>query len=139
MKLIGFSFNKINIEKKSEIKKELKINTNINVNKITEVNADFFNSNEKLLGIEFNYLIDYSPNIAKLFFEGNILISANQKESKEILNDWKKKKMADNFRNIIFNIVFKKCNVKALYFEDEINLPLHLPMPVLKNQKEEKN
>jgi len=136
MKLIGFNFNKISIEKKSDKKENLKINTNINIVDISEIKTDFFNSKEILLGVQFNYTIDYSPNIAKIFFEGNILLSIDPKEAKEILKEWKSKKLQDNFRNIVFNIVFRKCNIKALQLEDEMNLPLHLPMPIIKNQKD---
>jgi len=136
MKLIGFNFSKISIEKKSDKKENLKINTNINIVDISEIKTNFFNSKETLLGVQFNYTIDYSPNIAKIFFEGNILLSIDPKEAKEILKEWKSKKLQDNFRNIVFNIVFRKCNIKALQLEDEMNLPLHLPMPIIKNQKD---
>jgi len=136
MKLIGFNFSKISIEKKSDKKENLKINTNINIMDISEIKTDFFNSKETLLGVQFNYTIDYSPSIAKIFFEGNILLSIDPKEAKEILKEWKSKKLQDNFRNIVFNIVFRKCNIKALQLEDEMNLPLHLPMPIIKNQKD---
>ena len=136
MKLIGFNFNKISIEKKSDKKENLKINTNINIVDISEIKTNFFNSKETLLGVQFNYTIDYSPSIAKIFFEGNILLSIDPKEAKEILKEWKSKKLQDNFRNIVFNIVFRKCNIKALQLEDEMNLPLHLPMPIIKNQKD---
>ena len=136
MKLIGFNFNKISIEKKSDKKENLKINTNINIVDISEIKTNFFNSKEILLGVQFNYTIDYSPSIAKIFFEGNILLSIDPKEAKEILKEWKSKKLQDNFRNIVFNIVFRKCNIKALQLEDEMNLPLHLPMPIIKNQKD---
>ena len=136
MKLIGFNFSKISIEKKSDKKENLKINTNINIVDISEIKTNFFNSKETLLGVQFNYTIDYSPSIAKIFFEGNILLSIDPKEAKEILKEWKSKKLQDNFRNIVFNIVFRKCNIKALQLEDEMNLPLHLPMPIIKNQKD---
>ena len=136
MKLIGFNFSKISIEKKSDKKENLKINTNINIVDISEIKTNFFNSKETLLGVQFNYTIDYSSNIAKIFFEGNILLSIDPKEAKEILKEWKSKKLQDNFRNIVFNIVFRKCNIKALQLEDEMNLPLHLPMPIIKNQKD---
>ena len=136
MKLIGFNFSKISIEKKSDKKENLKINTNINIVDISEIKTNFFNSKEILLGVQFNYTIDYSPSIAKIFFEGNILLSIDPKEAKEILKEWKSKKLQDNFRNIVFNIVFRKCNIKALQLEDEMNLPLHLPMPIIKNQKD---
>ena len=43
MKLIGFNFNKISIEKKSDKKENLKINTNINIVDISEIKTDFFN------------------------------------------------------------------------------------------------
>lgn len=137
MKLIGFSLNKISIEKLSENQGEFKVNTNINITEIKEVKADFFKSKENLLGIQFIYTIDYSPNFAKIAFEGNILISIEPKESREILSKWKDKKLPEEIRIILFNIIFRKCNVKALQLEEEMNIPLHVPMPVLKNQEDE--
>jgi hypothetical protein len=137
MKLIGFNFNKISIEKISEKPTEFKVNTNINILNLSEINSEFFKSKEDLLGIQFVYNIDYSPKFAKLSFEGNILLSLDSKKLKEILKEWKSKKLPDDFRNIIFNIVLRKCNVKALQLEDEINLPLHIPMPILKSKEED--
>lgn len=134
---MGFNFNKINIERKSNLKKDYKINTNINIPNISETKSDFINTKESLIIVHFNYVIAYSPDIAELSFEGNLLLSMNPKDSKEILNEWKKKAIPSNFKEAIFNIVFRKCNLKAFQFEEEMNLPLHLPMPILKGKKED--
>jgi hypothetical protein len=38
----------------------------------------------------------------------------------------------------IFNFIMVKCNVKALYLEDEMNMPLHVPMPRLTKEVQKK-
>ncbi len=86
MKLMGFNFNKINISRKSNLKKGYKINTNINILNISETKSDFINTKESLLAINFHYMIDYSPNIAELAFEGNVLLTIDSNESQDILN-----------------------------------------------------
>ena len=42
------------------------------------------------------------------------------------------KKIPEKFKEIIFNSIFRKCNLKALQFEEELNLPPHLPLPSFK-------
>ena len=137
MKLLGFNFNKINIEKFSENMGELKINTNIDISDINKVQIDTIKTKEEFLGIKFNYVVNYEPNIAKIEFSGNILISLDLKVAKEILKKWEDKKIPDDFRILLFNLVMKKSAVKALEFEDEMNLPYHLPFPTLKNPEKD--
>jgi hypothetical protein len=136
MRLVGFNFNKIDIEKKLDNKENIKINTNIHISNISSIKSNFFNPNNTLLGIKFNYKIDYSPDIASIFFEGNVLLSIEEKEAKDILKEWKNKKLKGNFKEVLFNIIFRKCNIRAFQLEDEFNLPIHLQLPILKDQKE---
>ena len=51
---------------------------------------------------------------------------------KKIKKEWKKKKLPDAYRALIINVVLKKSNLKALELEDEMGLPLHLPLPSIK-------
>ena len=37
----------------------------------------------------------------------------------------------------LFNIILRKANVKALELEEQIGLPLHIPLPTLKKPKKE--
>lgn len=137
MRIIGFNFNKINIEKLSDKIENLKINTNINIPKIEEVKSDFFKTKEELINIKFLYSITYDPDIAKIELAGNIFLGIEPKIAKEILKQWKDKKMPEDFKITLFNIILRKSNIKALQLEDEMNLPLHISLPSLKKQKKE--
>ncbi len=133
MKLMGFNFSKINVEKFSDNLNELKINTNIDISDINEVKPGSFKTKEILLGIKFNYTINYEPNFAKIEFSGNVLVSLDPKIAKNILKEWEDKKIPDDFKTHLFNLIMRKSSIKALEFEEDMNLPYHIPLPVLKN------
>src|SRR3989339_158645 len=103
MKLIGFNFSKISINKESDNFKGLKINTNINI----------------------------------LEFEGNILIETDVESMKDIIRKWGTKKISEDFKIVLFNIILRKCNIKSLQLEDEMNLPLHINLPSVQKEKKE--
>ncbi len=132
MKLVGFNFSKIYIEKFTDISRDLKINTNINVSELKPLKSEIFKSKEEVILVKFTYVINYDPEGAKLEFEGNTMISIEPKKAKAILKEWKDKKMPDDFRNALFNLIMMKSNIKALQLEDELNLPYHIPLPTLK-------
>ena len=134
MKVIGFNFTKISIEKISTDFSKIEIKSNIDILSLREIKSDLFKSNEKLIAVDFSYLIDYSPEIAKLSFKGDLLFSIESKKAKEILKRWESKKLQEDIKISIFNIILKKSNVKALALEDEIGLPIHLPLPVFKEK-----
>tara|TARA_Y100000034_G_C6694823_1_gene306115 strand:+ start:128 stop:529 length:402 start_codon:yes stop_codon:yes gene_type:complete len=129
MKVIGFNFKKISAEKTSDNFKDLKINTNINVLNIKQIKSEVFQSKEELVELEFDYSIDYNPNIAKISLSGVILIMVDSKIVKDFIKQWKKKKIPDEYKVLIFNIILKKSNLKGMQLEDELNLPLHIPLP----------
>jgi len=135
MKLVSFNFTKINAEKFLDNLKDLKINTGIDISDIKTVKSDFLKLNGDLIAVKFNYNISYEEKIAKLDFTGNMLVSVESKESKEILRQWQDKKMPEEFKLNIFNIILKKASLKAIPFEEEFNLPLHIPLPSIKSQE----
>ena len=135
MKLLGFNFNKISIEKfplKTEKAEGLKINTGISIKEITSVNADMFKTKDEFLGVKFSYDIHYDPDFAKIEFLGDLILSLDSKDAKEVLKEWKDKKFPEEFKIFVFNIILKKTNLKALELEEEMNLPLHWPLPSIK-------
>jgi hypothetical protein len=135
MKLIGFNFTKISVEKINNLSKDLKIDTSINIESIDEVKNELLKSKDSFLNLKFNYKINYKPNIALIELSGNLAISVDSKLGKEILKDWKNKKIKDETRIILFNAILKKSNVKALQLEEEMNLPFHFQLPSLKPKK----
>jgi len=138
MRIIGFNFTKISIEKlkePSELKEQLKINTQIDVPELTEVKSHLLKTKEEIIGAKFTYGVNYDPGFAKIELEGRILVAVEPKVAKEIFKQWKKKKMPEDFRLLLFNVVLKKSSLKALYLEEELNLPLHMPMPSFKKEQ----
>ncbi len=138
MKILGFNFQKISIERFPKKAEGLKVNTDISILDITSVNTDLFNTKEEFLAVKFSYKIDYDPDYAKVEFAGELIVSLDSKEAKEVLKEWKDKKFPEDFKIFVFNVILKKSNLKALELEDEMNLPLHLPLPTLKKGSEKK-
>jgi hypothetical protein len=138
MKLMGFNFTKLSVEKFSDNLNQLKIDTNIKILEIKKVKQDFFKSKEEFLGVEFTFGVSYSPKIADLEFKGKILLSVDFKKSKDILKDWEEKKINEEFQPIIFNLILSKSSIKALQFEEEMNLPPHVNLPRV-SKKENKD
>ena len=137
MKLMGFNFRKISAEKKKDSFENLNLKTNLDIKNITSVKQGIFKMKEELVGVEFSFNIVYEPEIAELAFEGNILLSLDSKLARDVLKQWKDKKIPDEFRIALFNIILRKSSVKALMLEDELALPYHFPMPRVSEKKEE--
>ncbi len=138
MRIIGFNFNKISIDKLNEADRNTKISTNIDISDIKEIKTDLFKTKEEMLGVKFSYKVKYEPNVAEVELNGNMIISLDSKLKKEILKKWKDKKMPDDFRISLFNVILVKSSAKILSLEDEMNLPLHLPLPTFKRDQNSK-
>jgi hypothetical protein len=138
MRIIGFHFTKVSIERLKESKESLKISTEIDVPEIKQIKTDVLKTKEGILESKFTYKVKYDPDFAELEFKGLVLIAVDSKTAKEVLKGWKNKKMPEDFRMLLFNFILRKANLKALELEDELNLPPHIPLPSLKKGEEEK-
>ncbi len=136
MKILGFNFVKISAERITNDFKDTKINTNIDVSDVSEVKSDIFDNKEKIITIKFVNTLDYEPGIAKLELVGNILLSVDKSTFEEVLKEWKKKTLPNEFRLKVFNLILRKSSLKSLQLEEELNLPLHMPMPHLKSSND---
>jgi len=129
MDIIGFNFKKIFLERLKPLEGQLKIDSNIKIEEIKEQKIEFLN-NEKALEFSFLFTIVYNPNkMAEIEFKGNIAATLNKKEIKEVMEKWKDKRVSDTVRTQLYNFILNKCNLKALQLEQDLNLPLHLPLP----------
>lgn len=136
MKIIGFNLTKILVEKEDTSFDKLTINQNINIENVKK--EKIFISDQETLKIKFNLSLIYSENYAKLEFEGvTIILPDDETEQNQFLDSWKDKKIPEHLRIPLFNFIMNKCNIKALYLEDELGLPLHIPLPKLTFQKKE--
>jgi hypothetical protein len=139
MAIVGFGFDKISAEKKSEkLPKEAKIESNIN---ISNVEGDEMNvgKNQPLLKIGFKFSIDYQPDYALLEVNGHVLNMLDEKEHKEVLAKWDKdKKLDKDILTTVLNFILAKVHIKSLELSQDLNLPPHLPLPHVQTKPEEK-
>ena len=134
MKVIGFNFTKMNAERLKDSVDNIKINTELNFLEINETKSPFLKIKEELLEAKFEYKVNYEPGLARVTIEGKVLFSVDEKMAKEVLKQWKKKILPEDFRILLFNVVMKKSALKALSLCDELNLPVHIPLPVLRKE-----
>jgi len=130
MRIIGFNLTKILIERQEKIEGKLEITQNINIRDVVKEKMSI--SDKEALKVKFNFAINYSNDLAKLEFEGIVVFLPDDEEMKNFLKSWKDKKIPEESRSILFNFIMSKCNIKALTLEDEMALPLHVPLPKLK-------
>ena len=136
MRILGFNFDKISIEKLKDRTENLNIKTNIDISEIKKIESDILKTNDELVQAKFSYSVKYEPGFADIDLKGTALLSLDEKQAKEVMKQWKKKEMPEEFRTFLFNIIMRKASLRSLHLEDELNLPLHLPLPTLKLQKE---
>ncbi len=133
MPIIGFSFDKILVENKMEKgKMPEKVETHIIINDIKQEDAGV-NVKEGILRLSFLFELEYTPKVADMLLGGKVTYVGEDKETKKIFANWKKDQKNMDFNAIrpIINFVLVKCNIKALELSQEVNLPPHLPIPVV--------
>lgn len=134
MKLAGFNFTKISVEKISDKIENLKINTSIDISEIGEVKSEIFKLKEQMVAVSFKHSLNYEPDIAKIEFSGTLILGVESRLAREVIKQWKDKKLPPEFRVNLFNIILRKCHVKALELEEDLNIPLHIKMPNISKQ-----
>jgi len=137
MRVVGFNYTKIFAEKYTNDFKDLKIETSLNIDSIEENSSKLPDKKITLLDFNFTSSINYSKNIAKIELSGKMVLSVDSKVADEVLKNWKKKELKEEFRLAVFNGILNKTNIKSLEIENELNLPPHFRLPSLVPQKKD--
>lgn len=139
MQIIGFNFEKILAEKKNITKgAKIQINSNINIKSIEQEKIDIV-KDQSALRFNFEFKVDYKPDIAEILLQGFVLVLVPKDESKNILKKWKKNEVPNDIRIPLFNTIMTKSNLKALQLEEELNLPTHIPLPKIRPEQPNQN
>ncbi len=133
MAIIGFNLHKLFVERKKTKTGKINIRTNIDIKDIKKNKVDLIKGQD-ILSFDFEFTINYDPELASIIFGGTILLTATSKEIKETINEWKMKKIPPQIKTGIFNAILAKCSIKALALEEEMSLPPHIPMPRFSEQ-----
>lgn len=154
MEIIGFSFTNIQGIRNKNFKLPFATNININFDEVEKQKIEIVKEKE-IATTSFKCSLAYneppqeqnnssekqkekeqkSNNImAEIKLEGNLTLSLDKEEAKELFKAWKKKEMPEKFREPLFNVIWRKCLLRALTMEDELNLPPHINLPRIKLQ-----
>ena len=128
--IVGFGFTRLSVEKKEAAKGKIDISNNVTIKKVEEDSLHLGNDKQSVLKFVFEFTSKYEPSIGIILFEGEVLYLEAPKKIKEILGTWKKdKKVPKDLMAGLLNTILTKCNIKALIFSQEVNLPPPIPMP----------
>ncbi len=133
MNFLGFNLNSIFAEKKSENNSDVKVESKLDIEDINKIKIQNLSETKDFIKVDFLFEVFYKPDFAKISLKGDLLFSLEEDLSKKVLKEWKKKKIPEEFKNFLFNIILKKATIKAIELEDFLNLPSHIPLPSLKD------
>lgn len=128
MRLAGFNFTKIQAERLKDKAESIKFNTKIDLSSVEPVKSDLLIKKEEIIKVNFVYHLSYEPDFAKIELSGHVVLVVDPKLAKEVLNDFKSKDTSEEFRIFVLNVILKKANLKALQLEEELGIPIHLPL-----------
>lgn len=139
MQVIGFNLNKISAEKPDNFSKS-NVNTNIEFTDLGKEDTKILSDGTKATKLSFEYSVNYEDaeeakkkkegdTTGAVFLSGSIILATSKEETKDIEKAWKKKKLPQQLQIALYNLILKKCSPQALYFEDQLGLPLHVPIP----------
>ncbi len=139
MQIISFNFDKIMAERKSrEAKQGLKIESSMNIREIEEEKIPGI-KDQQVMRLVFDFSTTYDKDYARIDFTGTILIAVEKGSFKTFLKMWKEKNVDEQTRIPVVNLILTRCNLRSLQLEDELGLPLHIPLPKVMNDKEMKS
>jgi len=129
MKLLGVNITRVLAERNSDFKGKHEISSNIDISSLDKEKLGLIK--EEVIKVNFNFKLDYKE-LGKVEILGNLMMTFDSKTQKEVLEEWKNKKLPNNIRLTILNIILQRASLKALQLEEEIGLPLHIQLPRLK-------
>lgn len=134
MKILGFNIVKIDANKNVDFQGDLNLSTNINIASVEKHKLDLVK--EDSLKITATLGLSYG-NLGKVDLTVTLFLLVDSKTQKEALKSWEDKKLSEEIREAIINIIFQKASLQALKIEEELGLPLHIPMPRISTGKKE--
>jgi len=133
MTVVGFSFTKINVERKNPSKGKINISNNVAIQGIEESSFSIGKEQQDSLKVTFEFVSTYEPNVGSINLVGELIFIDEKDKVKEVLKDWaSSKKLPKEVMTEVLNVVLNRCNIEALLLAREINLPSPIQLPKVK-------
>ncbi len=140
MPIVGFNFKKILAEKKNQIQQDtqIKINSKLGITDLNKEELPTGKTKSEGLRMDFEFTLDYEPEIAKIDITGFIYYLDDPSAIKDIIKGWdKNKNIPLDIKRQAINTIILKSTIRALALEQEINIPPHMPFPSVEPAKEQ--
>jgi hypothetical protein len=129
IKVLNTLITKIEAEKNHEFAGEYNLNSNINILSLEKLKSEFIQ--DPLLKVNFDFLLSYDK-MGKIQIKGNLHLLLNQDDLIDVLEKWKSKKIETDFRELLLNLILQSSSLQAIKIEEELGLPLHIKIPMIK-------
>jgi len=128
MTTVGFSFNKLNAEKKNISEQNIRVENNVGITNIEE--GASIDNKKSIVRFEFDFKCRYEPGLATIELGGELLEMYDKELSIKILDSWKTdKKIHQDIMAHILNSILSKANIEAILISKELGLPSPIAMP----------
>ena len=141
MAIVGFSFSKIDAEKKLQsVGGSIDINHNISIDVVEKTSLNVGGNKNDVLKIVFNFNVSYGSGLGHVMLVGEVIYADTQEIISETLKGWESDKKLNKLVNKqVLAFVYTKAIVKALDVADTLNLPAPIPMPRVNFGESKKN
>ncbi len=130
MPIVGLQFSKIVVEKFNPVKGKIQVNNNVSLKDVEKSDLNVGAAKQSAVKFHFEFVANYEPKIANISMVGFLTFFEKPEKVKEILDGWKKdKKLPKDIMSAVLNTVLSRCNVEAMLFAREVNLPPPIPLP----------
>lgn len=125
MKLLGVNLHGVYAERNPNFTGgTINIKQNIQIASIKKQSLTLVKENA--LDVGFSFLLNYG-DYGKILLSGNVrFLIKDEKDLDKIIKDWENKTLDLGIRNHIASIINRKCTVRALQLEEELDFPLHV-------------
>ena len=139
MVIVGFSFSKIDAEKKLQgVGGSIDINHNISIKNVEMTSLNVGTNKNDVLKIIFDFTVGYGSGMGKIQLIGDVIYADTKEIISESLKGWESDKKLNKLVNEqVLAFVYSKAIIKALEMSDILGLPAPIPMPKVnfKNDK----
>tara|TARA_Y100000310_G_scaffold316356_2_gene367974 strand:- start:438 stop:845 length:408 start_codon:yes stop_codon:yes gene_type:complete len=135
MLIVGEKISKVTAER-SDLKGQITIKNNTNIEKISKQDLYSAGGKKKGLSIDFSFACLYNDGDGKIEVTGSVFCIGKDAELKKMESGWKKdKKLKEEFNAPIFNKLMELGYMQAIPLASAVGLPAPIRFPRVSGKK----